>query len=114
MSFEAISWALSLAPVPAGHGGQPSGACKLALVGLASHAGPDGPAVGGRAGPLHRAVGAHRYAPALTGWGPGHYRAVRGRRYPIIGDGGGITWFIHLDGAAAVTVLALQHVQHHR
>ena len=42
MSVEAISWALNPAPVPAGRGGQPSSACKFVLVGLASHAGPDG------------------------------------------------------------------------
>ncbi len=42
MSVEAISWALNLAPVPAGRGGQPSTACKFVLAGLASHAGPDG------------------------------------------------------------------------
>ncbi len=42
MSVEAISWALNLAPVPAGRGGQPSSACKFVLVGLANHAGPDG------------------------------------------------------------------------
>ena len=44
MSVEAIFWALNLAPVPAGRGGQPSSACKFVLVGLASHAGPDGTA----------------------------------------------------------------------
>jgi nucleoside-diphosphate-sugar epimerase len=33
---------------------------------------------------------------------------VRKRQYPIIGDGGGITSFIHLDDAAAATVLALE------
>ncbi len=42
MSVEAISWALNLAPVPADRSGQPSGACKFVLVGLANHAGPDG------------------------------------------------------------------------
>jgi hypothetical protein len=42
VSVEAISWALNLAPVPADRGGQPSSACKLVLVGLANHAGPDG------------------------------------------------------------------------
>jgi Helix-turn-helix domain len=42
MSVEAISWALNLAPVPAGRRGQPSSACKFVLVGLANHAGPDG------------------------------------------------------------------------
>jgi nucleoside-diphosphate-sugar epimerase len=34
---------------------------------------------------------------------------VRKRQYPIIGDGGGITSLIHLDDAAAATVLALEH-----
>ena len=33
---------------------------------------------------------------------------VRKRQYPIVGDGGGITSFIHLDDAAAATVLALE------
>jgi hypothetical protein len=42
VSVEAISWALNLAPVPADRSGRPSSACKLALVGLANHAGPDG------------------------------------------------------------------------
>jgi Helix-turn-helix domain len=42
MSVEATSWALNLAPVPAGRSGQPSRACKFVLVGLANHAGPDG------------------------------------------------------------------------
>jgi pyocin large subunit-like protein len=42
VSVEAISWALNLAPVPAGRGGQPSSAGKFVLVGLADHAGPDG------------------------------------------------------------------------
>jgi nucleoside-diphosphate-sugar epimerase len=32
---------------------------------------------------------------------------VRKRRFPIVGDGGGITSFIHLDDAAEATVLAL-------
>jgi 2-alkyl-3-oxoalkanoate reductase len=34
---------------------------------------------------------------------------VRKRQYPIIGQGAGITSFIHLDDAAAATVLALEH-----
>ena len=34
---------------------------------------------------------------------------VRKRQFPIVGDGGGITSFIHLDDAAAATVLALEH-----
>jgi hypothetical protein len=44
VSVEAISWALNLAPVPAGRDGQPSSPCKFVLVGLANHAGPDGTA----------------------------------------------------------------------
>jgi nucleoside-diphosphate-sugar epimerase len=34
---------------------------------------------------------------------------VRKRQYPIIGDGGGIVSWIHLDDAAEATVLALEH-----
>jgi nucleoside-diphosphate-sugar epimerase len=34
---------------------------------------------------------------------------VRKRQYPIIGDGGGITSLIHLEDAAAATLLALAH-----
>jgi nucleoside-diphosphate-sugar epimerase len=34
--------------------------------------------------------------------------AVRKRRFPIIGDGAGITSFVHLDDAAAATVLAVE------
>ena len=33
---------------------------------------------------------------------------VRKRQFPIVGDGGGIASFIHLDDAAAATVLALE------
>ena len=35
---------------------------------------------------------------------------MRKRQYPIIGDGGGITSWIHLEDAAAATVLALEKV----
>jgi 2-alkyl-3-oxoalkanoate reductase len=34
---------------------------------------------------------------------------VRKRQFPVVGDGGGVTSFIHLDDAAAATVLALDH-----
>jgi nucleoside-diphosphate-sugar epimerase len=34
---------------------------------------------------------------------------VRKRRLPIVGEGGGVTSFVHLDDAAAATVLALEH-----
>jgi nucleoside-diphosphate-sugar epimerase len=33
---------------------------------------------------------------------------IRKRQYPIIGDGGGLTSWVHLDDAAAATVLALE------
>jgi nucleoside-diphosphate-sugar epimerase len=34
---------------------------------------------------------------------------VRKRQFPIVGDGGGYGSFVHLDDAAAATVLALEH-----
>jgi nucleoside-diphosphate-sugar epimerase len=34
---------------------------------------------------------------------------VRKRPFPIVGDGGGYTSWLHLDDAAAATVLALDH-----
>jgi nucleoside-diphosphate-sugar epimerase len=34
---------------------------------------------------------------------------VRKRQFPIIGSGGGVSSFIHLEDAAAATVLALEH-----
>ncbi|HSK14817.1 MAG TPA: NAD(P)-dependent oxidoreductase [Gaiellaceae bacterium] len=34
---------------------------------------------------------------------------VRRRQFPIVGSGGGIFSFVHLDDAAAATVLALEH-----
>jgi 2-alkyl-3-oxoalkanoate reductase len=34
---------------------------------------------------------------------------VRKRQFPVVGDGAGVTSFIHLDDAAAATVLALEH-----
>jgi nucleoside-diphosphate-sugar epimerase len=39
----------------------------------------------------------------------GLVRPVRKRQLPIVGDGGGVSSFIHLDDAAAATVLALGH-----
>jgi 2-alkyl-3-oxoalkanoate reductase len=38
----------------------------------------------------------------------GMLEPVRKGRFPIVGDGGGMTSFIHLDDAAAATVLALE------
>jgi nucleoside-diphosphate-sugar epimerase len=40
--------------------------------------------------------------------GDGTVEAVRARKFPIVGDGGGVWSFIHLDDAAAATVLALE------
>jgi 2-alkyl-3-oxoalkanoate reductase len=34
---------------------------------------------------------------------------VRKRQFPVVGDGGGVSSWIHLDDAAAATVLALEH-----
>jgi nucleoside-diphosphate-sugar epimerase len=34
---------------------------------------------------------------------------VRKRQFPIVGEGGGVSSFIHLDDAAAATVIALEH-----
>jgi 2-alkyl-3-oxoalkanoate reductase len=39
----------------------------------------------------------------------GMIEPVRRRQFPIVGDGGGVMSFIHLDDAAAATVLALEH-----
>jgi nucleoside-diphosphate-sugar epimerase len=39
----------------------------------------------------------------------GLVKPVRKRQFPVIGDGSGVSSFIHLDDAAAATVLALEH-----
>jgi 2-alkyl-3-oxoalkanoate reductase len=39
----------------------------------------------------------------------GMIEPVRKRQFPIVGDGGGFASFIHLEDAAAATVLALEH-----
>ena len=39
----------------------------------------------------------------------GLVKPVRKRQFPVIGDGDGVSSFIHLDDAAAATVLALEH-----
>jgi len=39
----------------------------------------------------------------------GLIKPVRKRQFPIVGDGAGVSSFIHLDDAAAATVLALEH-----
>jgi 2-alkyl-3-oxoalkanoate reductase len=39
----------------------------------------------------------------------GWVEPVRKRQFPIVGDGGGVSSFVHLEDAAAATVLALEH-----
>ena len=39
----------------------------------------------------------------------GLIKPVRKRQFPVVGDGGGVASFIHLDDAAAAFVLALEH-----
>jgi nucleoside-diphosphate-sugar epimerase len=38
-----------------------------------------------------------------------HTRAIRRRAFPVVGDGGGIWSFVHVDDAAAATVLAVEN-----
>jgi nucleoside-diphosphate-sugar epimerase len=44
------------------------------------------------------------YGAANDGWA----ELIRKRQFPVVGNGGGITSFIHLDDAAVATVLALE------
>jgi len=39
----------------------------------------------------------------------GMVEPIRKRQFPIVGDGGGVSSFIHLEDASAATVLALEH-----
>jgi nucleoside-diphosphate-sugar epimerase len=48
-----------------------------------------------------------RYGGFYGGHNDGLVAPVRKRQFPIVGDGGGVMSFIHLDDAAAATVLAL-------
>ena len=50
-----------------------------------------------------------RYGAFYGAANDGLIEPVRKRQYPIVGDGGGFVSFIHLDDAAAATVLALEH-----
>jgi 2-alkyl-3-oxoalkanoate reductase len=50
-----------------------------------------------------------RYGGFYGASGDGLIDPVRKRQFPIVGDGEGISSFIHLDDAAAATVLALEH-----
>jgi nucleoside-diphosphate-sugar epimerase len=50
-----------------------------------------------------------RYGGFYGAGNDGMVEPVRKRQFPIVGDGGGVMSFIHLDDAAAATVLALEH-----
>ena len=50
-----------------------------------------------------------RYGAFYGAANDGMIEPVRKRQFPIVGDGGGIWSWIHLDDAAAATVLALEH-----
>ena len=50
-----------------------------------------------------------RYGSFYGAANDGMVEPVRKRQFPIVGDGGGVSSFIHLDDAAAATVLALEH-----
>jgi nucleoside-diphosphate-sugar epimerase len=50
-----------------------------------------------------------RYGAFYGAANDGLIEPVRKRRYPIVGDGSGIFSWIHLEDAAAATVLALEH-----
>jgi nucleoside-diphosphate-sugar epimerase len=50
------------------------------------------------------------YGPG-TGIAPGgdQWRTVEGRKFPVVGDGGGVWSFVHIDDAATATIAALEH-----
>jgi nucleoside-diphosphate-sugar epimerase len=50
------------------------------------------------------------YGPG-TGMAPGaeQVKLVQGRKFPVVGNGAGVWSFVHIDDAAAATVLALEH-----
>jgi nucleoside-diphosphate-sugar epimerase len=50
-----------------------------------------------------------RYGAFYGASNDGMIEPVRKRQFPIVGDGGGFTSFIHLDDAAAATVVAIEH-----
>jgi nucleoside-diphosphate-sugar epimerase len=50
-----------------------------------------------------------RYGTFYGAANDGSIEPVRKRQFPIVGDGGGIWSWIHLEDAAAATVLALEH-----
>jgi nucleoside-diphosphate-sugar epimerase len=51
-----------------------------------------------------------RYGSFYGAVNDGLIEPVRKRQFPIVGNGAGVSSFVHLDDAAAATVLALDHV----
>ena len=49
-------------------------------------------------------VPARRWLPAAT-----EFEMVRKRKFPVVGDGGGVWSFIHIADAAEATVAAVEH-----
>ena len=58
---------------------------------------------------MHAGGIALRYGGFYGAANDGLIEPVRKRQFPIVGDGGGYSSFVHLDDAAAATVLALEH-----
>jgi len=50
-----------------------------------------------------------RYGNFYGATNDGLIEPVRRRQFPIVGDGGGVSSFIHLEDAAGATVIALEH-----
>jgi 2-alkyl-3-oxoalkanoate reductase len=50
-----------------------------------------------------------RYGSFYGAHNDGWVEAVRKRQFPIVGDGNGVSSFVHLEDAASATVLALDH-----
>jgi nucleoside-diphosphate-sugar epimerase len=50
-----------------------------------------------------------RYGSFYGASNDGLVQPVRKRQFPIVGEGAGVSSFVHLDDAAAATVLALEH-----
>jgi nucleoside-diphosphate-sugar epimerase len=50
------------------------------------------------------------YGPG-TGMAPGgdQWKTIHARRFPLVGDGGGVWSFIHIEDAAGATLAALEH-----
>ena len=49
------------------------------------------------------------YGPGTSIWAGGeHLEPIRQRKFPVVGDGGGVWSFIHIEDAAAATVAAVE------